>query len=127
MNLHLTMMGENPAAAVATAIENPSALTLEDSRVLDAYLSYWALSEVREILLHERGMTIIPPSTYTPDDPAFELHRRVLGNAYFKARFQEGGFGPDLTPRIQGFMDSLSGNEALEKYERIIALIKKPQ
>ncbi len=127
MNLHLAMMGENPAAAVATAIENPSALSLEDSRVLDAYLTYWGLSEVREILLYERGMTINRPSTYTPDDPAIGLHRRVLGNAYFKASFQHGRFGLALTPRLQGLMDSLSGSEALEEYERTIALIKEPQ
>ena len=37
LNLHLAMMGENPAAAVAKAIENPSALSVEDSRVLEAY------------------------------------------------------------------------------------------
>ena len=63
MNLHLAMMGENPAAAVATAIENPSALSLEDSRVLDAYLTYWAMSKARDILMYERGMTIRTPST----------------------------------------------------------------
>ncbi len=36
LNLHLAMMDENPATAVANAIENPSALSLKDSTVLDA-------------------------------------------------------------------------------------------
>ncbi len=34
LNLHLAMMGENPAAVVAKAIENPSELSVEDSQVL---------------------------------------------------------------------------------------------
>lgn len=36
LNLHLAMMGDNPAEAVATAIENPSELTVEEARVLEA-------------------------------------------------------------------------------------------
>ena len=69
MNLHLAMMGENPAKAMATAIENPSALSVEDTRVLDAYLKYWSLGEVRKILMYERGMTVRPPPSYAPDTP----------------------------------------------------------
>ncbi len=126
MNLHLAMMGENPAAAVATAIENPSALSIEDSRVLEAYLTYWALSEARNILMYERGMTIYPPSRYTPDSPEHNLYIRILGNAYSKATFEESRFGPAVTPRLQAFMDSSSGNEALAEYERIKQRIKEP-
>ena len=122
LNLHLAMMGENPAAAVAKAIENPSALTVEETRILDAYLAYWALAEVREIYLYDRGMIFVSPSTYTSDDPASGLHRRVLGNSFAKARFEEG-FGPLLTPRIKDFVDSLSGDEALEEHRRIIGRI----
>ena len=69
MNLHLAMMGENPAAAVAKAIENPSALSVEDSRVLEAYVLYWGLAQARSILMHERGMTMETP-------PTFELARK---------------------------------------------------
>ena len=36
LNLQLALMGENPSAAIATAIENPSTLTVEEMRVLDA-------------------------------------------------------------------------------------------
>ncbi len=127
LNLQLAMMGDNPAAAVARAVESPAELTVEDARVLHAYLSYWALSKVREIHLFERGMAVFPPSTYASDDPAIPLHRRLLGNAYYKATFEETGLGPELGPRLQGFMDSLSGNEALEEYERIIKRIKESQ
>ncbi len=124
MNLHLAMMGDNPAAAVAKAIENPSELMVEDTTILNAYLTYWALAEVREIYTYARGMQIVPPSSFTSDDRGIALHRRVLGNAYAKARFEDG-FGPSLTPRMQSFMDSLSGNEALEEHERMIGRIKE--
>jgi hypothetical protein len=124
LNLHLAMMGENPAAAVAKAIENPSDLTVEETRVLDAYLAYWALSEVREINLYKRGMSVYPPSTYGPDDRAITLHKRMLGNAYFKARFDASGLGPDLTPKLAGLMESLSGREAFAEYENIVGRIR---
>ena len=129
LNLHLAMMGENPAQAMATAIENPSALSVEDTRVLDAYLKYWSLAEVRKILMYERGMTVRPPSSYAPDTPGsgYVLATAVLGNAYYKARFEEVRMGPDLTPRLQALMNSLSGNEARDVYQRIIGRIKEYQ
>ena len=40
MNLYLAMMGENPAAALAKADEDPQSLTYEESRVITAYLRY---------------------------------------------------------------------------------------
>ena len=43
--MYVTLMGENPAAAVSRAIENPSALSLEDSIVLDSYLIHWGHAE----------------------------------------------------------------------------------
>jgi hypothetical protein len=122
LNLHLAMMGDNPSAAVAKAMENPSDITVEESRILDAYLSYWALSRLREIALYERGMLVVPPPTYASDDPASPLHRRILGNAYFKARYEDG-LGPHLTPRLKQLMDSLSGDEALKEYENNIRRI----
>ncbi len=127
MNLHLAMMGENPATAVATAIEIPSALSLEDSRVLDAYLTYWAMYKARDILMYERGMTIRTPSTHTESDPVFKLDLRVLGNVYAKAYFEDIGFGPHVTPRAQALMDSLSGGESWDEYQRITGSIRKPQ
>ncbi len=127
MDLHLAMMGDNPAAAVAKAIENPSALSLEDTRVVNAYLVYWALLESRDILMYKRGMTIRPPSTYAADSPGFSLVMFVVGNAYAKAYFEDVGFGPDVTPRIQALMDSLSGNENWDEYQRITERIKEPQ
>ncbi len=127
LNLRLALMGENPAAAIATAIENPSALSLEDTRVLNAYLDYWALFEVRHIDMYARGMTSYPPMTYSPEDPGHGITLRVWGNAYAKARFEESGFGPDLTPRLQGLISSLSGSEALNEHERLLGRIKEPQ
>ena len=127
LNLHLAMMGENPAAAVATAIENPSALTLEETRVLDAYFQYWTLFEVRNIVMHEREMTVSPAKTYTSEDPGYILDVRTLGNRYIKAKFEESGFGPDLSPRIQALMGALSGTETLDEYNRVIGRIKVSQ
>jgi hypothetical protein len=125
LNYHLTMMGDNPAAAVAEAIENPAALSLEDSRVVDAYLLYWALLESRNILLQQRGMYIRPPKTFSPQDPDHDLDLRVLGNLYAKARFQEIGFGPDLSPKIKDLMSSLSGDETINQYRSVIERTKR--
>ena len=126
LNLHLAMMGENPAKAMAVAVENPSALTIEDSRVLDAYFSYWVMAETRKIRMYERGMTIPEPLTYERGGRGFPIVRRFLSNAYFKAKFEEHGAGPALSERMRALMDSLSGSEAREEYERILARIKKP-
>ncbi len=52
---------------------------------------------------------------------------RVLSNAYAKARFEEFGMGPDMTPRLQALMDSLSGNEAWDQFQRVTARIKVPK
>ena len=51
---------------------------------------------------------------------------RVLGNAYAKARFEEFGMGPAMTPRL-ALMDSLSGNEAWDQFQRVTARIKVPK
>ena len=127
MNLQLAMMGENPAAAVAKAIEAPSELTVEEAKVLDAIYTHWAILEVRSVMTRERGMAIEEDAntTYDPDAPRTSLHVPVLGNEYFKARFAIQGMGPDLTPKVQPLMDSLSGNESLKLYERTMALIKQ--
>ncbi len=127
LSMYLTLMGENPAAAVSRAIENPSALSLEDSIVLDSYLIYWGHAENRKILTYRRGMTINPPPTYTPDDPRINLARNILGNSYFKARFQETGLGPLLTPRLQPLVNSLNGNESSDLFGRVMARIKETQ
>ncbi len=126
LSMYRTLMGENPAAAVSRAIESPSALSLEDSIVLDSYLIYWGHAENRKILTYRRGMTIIPPPTYTPDDPRIGLATNVLGNAYFKARFEETGLGPLLTPKLRPLINSLTGNESWDEYQRVIARIKEP-
>ena len=116
LNLHLAMMGENPAAAVAKAIENPSTLSVEDSRVLEAYVLYWALAQTRRVLMHERGMAIVEtPPSFEPDDPRTILAIDVLGNPYVKARFEERTVGgPSVGPRLQPLMSSLTGNESWE-------------
>ena len=126
MNVQLAMMGENPAAAVAKALEAPSEITVEESKVLDAVYTHWALLEVRTVMMQERGMTINEEvATYDPDAPRMSLHIPVLGNEYFKARFAVHGMGPDLSPKVQPLMDSLSGNESLMLYEKIMAHIKQ--
>ena len=123
MNLHLAMMGENPAKSVAKAIESPAELTVEDTKILDAYLTYWSMAQIRKIHTYGRGMEIVPPASFAADDRGLALHRRVFGNAYAKSRFEDG-FGPSLTPRMRGFMESISGNESKEDYERILERIK---
>ena len=125
LNLHLAMMGDNPARALAVAIENPSALSVEETRVLDAYFSYWTLAETRKIRMHERGMTVDPPFEYAPGSRGFPMYRRILGNAYYKAKFEEHGAGPALTQKLQALMDSFSGQEAWEEYTRVQERIKK--
>lgn len=125
LNYQLVMMGENPAAAVAASIENPSTLSLEDSKIVDAYLLYWALFESRNLLLDERGMRMAPPKIYSPSDPDHDLDLRVLGNAYAKARFETIGFGPHLTPRLEDLMRSLSGDETISQYHSVIERTKR--
>ncbi len=127
MNMHLALMGDNPAAAIAKAIERPTELTVEESKVLEAYITYWSLNEARRLFMRERGMELAAeaPSTYAPGDPRFPLDMQVLGNAYAKAFLQEFGAGPVLTPKLDVLMGLLSGNENREKYQRIAALVKE--
>ena len=126
LNLHLAMMGDNPAEAVATAIENPSELTVEETRVLEAYVLYWGLADARWRLLDERGMALIAPPTFDLDDPRASLWIGALGNPYVKARYAEIGIGgPLVSPELRPFMSSLTGNENLDRYQRIIARIKE--
>jgi len=128
MNLQLAMMGENPAIVMAKATETPSEITVEESKVLDAVYLYWVFLEVRNALMIERGMALDEmASTYDPAAPRSSIHISVLGNEYFKARFAAHGMGPDLTPRVQNLMDSLSGKESLVRYEQTMALIKERQ
>ena len=127
LNLQLAIMGENPAAAIATAIENPSTLSVEDSRVLDAYITYWSLAHTRKVFMHERGMTIERPASFLPDDPRTQLAMHVLGNAFTITRFKEGGLGPRLTTKLRPLMSSLTGDESWERYQRFIARIKENQ
>ncbi len=127
MNLQLAIMGENPAVAIATAIENPSTLSVEDSRVLDAYILYWSLANTRKIYMHERGMTVYPPASFLPDDARTALATHVLGNAFAKARFEDEGLGPRLTTQLQPLVSSLTGDESWEQHQRLIARIKENQ
>ncbi len=127
LNLQLAIMGENPAAAIATAIENPSTLSVEDSRVLDAYILYWGLANTRKVFMHERGMTIYPPASFLSDDPRTALAMPVFGNAFAKARFEDEGLGPRLTTQLQPLVSSLTGDESWERYQRLIAHIKENQ
>lgn len=98
----LAMMGENPPAAIATAIENPSALTLEETRVLDAYYQYWTLFEVRNIVMHAREMTVSPAKTSSgfrrpPDAPL-----RSFGAGSALRKNLEKGFDISLFSRDVG-------------------------
>jgi hypothetical protein len=126
LSLHLTMMGENPAVAVAKAIEDPTSLTIEDVQVLEAYRLYWGLSKLRQQAMYERGMDFVAPPSLEPDDARTELAIRVLGNAYMKASHEEAGIGgPLFATRIQPLMDSLTGNENREQYERLLARLQE--
>ncbi len=127
LNLHLAMMGDNPAAAVAKAIESPSELTVEETRVLEAYVLYWGLADTRWRLLDDRGMAVLEPISFDDlDDPRVSLWTGAFGNSYVKARYEEIGIGgPLLSPKLRPFMDSLSGNENLDRYQRIIARIRE--
>ena len=128
LNFHLAMMGENPTAVVAKAIESPSELSVEDSRILEEYVLYWGLTHVRWASLHERGMYPETPPTFEPDDPRTSLAIGVLGNPYMKARYEEVGIGgPLVSPKLQSLMSSLTGNENWERHQRIIARIKEAQ
>ena len=119
-------MGENPATAVAKAIEDPASLTVEDVQVVEAYRLYWGLSKLRQQLMYERGMDFVSPPTLEPGDARTELAIRVLGNTYMKTSHQEAGIGgPLFATRIQPLMDSLTGNENREHYERLMARIKE--
>jgi hypothetical protein len=124
LNLQLALMGENPSAAIATAIENPSTLTVEEMRVLDAYVAYWGFAILRKTLMHERGMTFRPPESFLPNDPRTLLTMRVVGNAYTKTRFEEEGMGP-LTREVELLMSSITGDESLERHRRLLARIKE--
>ena len=125
LNLQLALMGENPAAAIATAIESPSELSVEDSQVLHAYITYWSLSQTRKVFMHERGMTVEPLATYLPDDPRTNLAMRIFGNAFAKARFEEEGLGPRMTTTLQPLMNSVKGDESWKRFQRYIALINE--
>ena len=128
MNLQLVLMGENPAKAIAKAIEDPTQLTIEDAQVLEAYQLYWSLGILRRQFLFDRGMDEVPPPTFELDDSRTELALRVLGNSYMKATNQESKIGgPLLAPKLQMLMDSITGNETREHYERVIARIKEAQ
>ena len=106
LNLHLTMMGDNPATAVAQAIESPSELTVEETRVLEAYALYWGLADTRWRLLDERGMAVLEPIPFDDlDDPRTSLWISALGNSYMKARYEEIGIGgPLLAPKLRPFL-----------------------
>ena len=128
LNLHLAMMGENPAAVVAKAIENPSELSVEDSQVLEAYRLYWGLANVRRVFMYNRGMDAITPPTFELDDQRTDLAIAVLGNRYMKATHEEIGIGgPLVAPKLRPLMSSLTGNENWEYHERVMARIKEAQ
>ena len=125
LNLHLALMGENPSAAIAKAIENPSELTVEESRVLDAYITYWSLMETRKHFAHDRGLTIEAPSTYEPSHPRYALDMQVLGNPYTAAQVSQlGRAGPLLTEKLKPLLAELSGNESGELHRRTLRLIQ---
>jgi hypothetical protein len=128
LNLHLAMMGENPAAVVAKAIENPSELSVEDAQVLEAYRLYWGLANVRRVYMYEMGMDDIPPPTFELDDSRTDLAIAVLGNRYMKATHDEIGIGgPLVAPKLQVLMSSLTGNENWEHHERVMERIKEAE
>lgn len=125
MNMHLALMGENPASAIAKAIERPTELTIEESKVLEAYITLWSLNETRRHIMREQGMELSAggPSTYAPGDPRLGLDMQVLGNRFSIAYLQEVGAGPLLTPKLDAILRSLSGNETRDKYQRISAAV----
>ena len=128
LNLYLAMMGENPAASVAKAIENHTELSIEDMQVLEAYQLYWGLANLRREFLYNRGMDAITPPTFELDDPRTNLAIAVLGNRYMKATNEEKRIGgPLLAPKLQPLMSSLTGNENWEHHERVMARIKEAQ
>ena len=128
MDLQLVLMGENPAEAIAKAIEEPTQLSIEDAQVLEAYQLYWSLGILRRQFLFNRGMDEVPPPTFEPDDSRTDLALRVLGNSYMKATDQEIRIGgPLLAPKLQKLMNSINGNESREHYHRVIARIKEAQ
>ena len=127
MNLQLVLMGENPARAIAKAIEDPTKLSVEDAQVLEAYQLYWSLGILRRHYLFDNGMDDVPPPSFELDDSRTELALRVLGNSYMKATDQESRIGgPLLAPKLKKLMNSIEGHESLERYRRVMARIEAP-
>ena len=58
IQMHEALMGDNPAPVVMKSLTHPEDLTLEDLRIMDAYLLAAVNEERRRMVLEENGLQV---------------------------------------------------------------------